>query len=124
MAFREVFPKFLGTNLHGSVLVPHFLLIEFQTPCYTADEVDVISASATYVLFQLPTIFSIVRLLQRQPSSTGSRADVGNVLIFCSPQAGFPVRRHLYKVCFVSKIVGVTIVATPGSFMFCFSSFN
>ena len=37
------------------------------------------------------------RLLER--TSTRGRLDVGNVLTFCSSQAGFPVRSHLYKVC-------------------------
>ena len=42
---------------------------------------------------------------QRQPerSSTRSRLDVGDVLSFCSAQAGFRARRHLYKVCIVSN---------------------
>ena len=40
---------------------------------------------------------------QLERSSSGSRPDVGNVLNFCSSQAGFRVRRHLYKVCIVSK---------------------
>ena len=37
------------------------------------------------------------RLLER--TSTRGRPDVGNVLTFCSSQAGFRVRSHLYKVC-------------------------
>ena len=37
------------------------------------------------------------RLLER--TSTRSRPDVGNVLTFCSSQAGFRVQSHLYKVC-------------------------
>ena len=40
---------------------------------------------------------------QLERISTRSRPDVGNVLTFCSSQAGFRVRRHLYKVCIVSK---------------------
>ena len=40
---------------------------------------------------------------QLEWTSTRSRPDVGNVLTFCSSQAGFSVRRHLYKVCLVSK---------------------
>ena len=37
---------------------------------------------------------------QRQLERTSNRCrpDVGNVLTFCCSQAGFPVRRHLYKV--------------------------
>ena len=35
---------------------------------------------------------------QLEPSSTRSRPDVGDVLSFCSGQAGFRARRHLYKV--------------------------
>ena len=37
------------------------------------------------------------RLLER--TSTRGRPDVENVLTFCSSQAGFRVRSHLYKVC-------------------------
>ena len=37
------------------------------------------------------------RLLER--TSRRGRPDVGNVLTFCSSQAGFRVRSHLYKVC-------------------------
>ena len=36
---------------------------------------------------------------QLEWTSTRSRPDVGNVLSFCSSQAGFRVRSHLYKVC-------------------------
>ena len=35
---------------------------------------------------------------QLERMSTRSRPDVGNVLTFCSSQAGFRVRSHLYKV--------------------------
>ena len=40
------------------------------------------------------------RLLER--TSTRGRPDVGNVLTFCSSQAGFRVRSHLYNVCMSS----------------------
>ena len=40
---------------------------------------------------------------QLERNSTRSRPDVGNVQTFCSPQGGFRVWRHLYKVCLVSK---------------------
>ena len=40
---------------------------------------------------------------QLERSSTRSRPDVGDVLSFCSVQAGFRARRHLYKVCIVAK---------------------
>ena len=40
---------------------------------------------------------------QLERSSTRSRPDVGDVLSFCSAQAGFRVRRHLYKVCIVTN---------------------
>ena len=40
---------------------------------------------------------------QLERSSTRSRPDVGDVLSFCSAQAGFRARRHLYKVCFVTN---------------------
>ena len=39
---------------------------------------------------------------QLERSSTRSRPDVGDVLSFCSAQAGFRARRHLYKLCIVS----------------------
>ena len=39
-------------------------------------------------------------LLER--TSTRGRPDVGNVLTFCSSQAGFRVRSHIYKVCMSS----------------------
>ena len=40
---------------------------------------------------------------QLERSSTRSRPDVGDVLSFCSAQAAFRARRHLYKVCIVAK---------------------
>ena len=40
---------------------------------------------------------------QLERSSTRSRPDVGDVLLFCSAQVGFHTRRHLYKVCTVAK---------------------
>ena len=40
---------------------------------------------------------------QLERSSTRSRPDVGDVLSFCSAQAGFRARRHLYKVRIVTK---------------------
>ena len=40
---------------------------------------------------------------QLERSSTRSRPDVGDVLSFCSAQAGFRARRHLYKVCIVAN---------------------
>ena len=39
---------------------------------------------------------------QRERSSTRSRPDVVDALSFCSAQAGFRARRHLYKVCIVA----------------------
>ena len=41
---------------------------------------------------------------QLERSSTRSRPDIGDVLTFCSAQAGFRARRHLYKVCIVSNL--------------------
>ena len=41
---------------------------------------------------------------QLERSSTRSRPDVGDVLSFCSAQAGFRARRHLYKKCIVSNL--------------------
>ena len=40
---------------------------------------------------------------QLERSCTRSRPDVGYVLSFCSAQAGFCARRHLYKVCIVAN---------------------
>ena len=40
---------------------------------------------------------------QLERSSTRSRPNVGDVLSFCSGQAGFRAGRHLYKVCIVAK---------------------
>ena len=40
---------------------------------------------------------------QLERSSTRSRPDVGDVLSFCSAQAGFRARRHLYKACIVAN---------------------
>ena len=40
---------------------------------------------------------------QLERSSTRSRPDIGDVLSFCSAQAGFRARRHLYKVCSVAN---------------------
>ena len=41
---------------------------------------------------------------QLERSSTRSRPDIGDVLTFCSAQAGFRARRHLYNVCIMSKL--------------------
>ena len=48
---------------------------------------------------------------QLERTSTGSRPDIGNVLTFCSSQAGFRVRSHLYKVCIGFNKAGYTLVA-------------
>ena len=60
---------------------------------------------------------------QQERTSTRSRPDVGNVLTFCSSQAGFRVRSHLYKV-----YMGSTKLASTwpqfGSFVCRFRSFN
>ena len=40
---------------------------------------------------------------QLERSSTRSRPDIGGVLSFCSSQAGFSARQHLFKVCIVTK---------------------
>ena len=40
---------------------------------------------------------------QLERSSMRSRPDVGDVPSFCSAQAGFRARRHLYKVCIVAN---------------------
>ena len=40
---------------------------------------------------------------QLERSSTRSGPEVGDVLSFCSSQAGFRARQHLFKVCIVTK---------------------
>ena len=47
--------------------------------------------------------FFVQEQRQLERSSTRSRPDVGDILSFCSGQAGFRARRHLYKVCIVAK---------------------
>ena len=42
---------------------------------------------------------------QLERSSTRSRPDIGDVLSFCSSQAGFRARQHLFKVCIVTNLV-------------------
>ena len=42
---------------------------------------------------------------QLERSSTSSRPDIGDVLSFCSSQAGFRARQHLFKVCIVTNVV-------------------
>ena len=42
---------------------------------------------------------------QLERSSRRSRPDIGDVLSFCSSQAGFRARQHLFKVCIVSNMV-------------------
>ena len=43
--------------------------------------------------------------LQLERSSTMSRPDKGDVLSFCSSQAGFRARQHLFKTCIVTNMV-------------------
>ena len=42
---------------------------------------------------------------QLERSSTRSRPDIGDVLSFCSSQAGFRARQHSFKVCIVTNMV-------------------
>ena len=46
---------------------------------------------------------SFVQEQRQLERSSTSRPDVGDVLSFCSAQAGFRARRHLYKVCIVTN---------------------
>ena len=48
---------------------------------------------------------------QLERTSTRSRSDVGNVLTFCSSQAGFRVRSHLYIVCIGFNKAGFNLAA-------------
>ena len=61
---------------------------------------------------------------QLERTLTRNRPSVGNALTFCSSQAGFRVRRHLYKVCFVSNNGGFILAATSRSFTFFFQVFQ
>ena len=61
---------------------------------------------------------------QLERTSNRNRPDVRNVFTFCSPQVGFRMRFHLYKVCIVFKIVVYSLAATSCSFLFCFTSLN
>ena len=42
---------------------------------------------------------------QLERSSTRSRPDIGDVLLFCCSQVGFRARQHLFKVCIVTNMV-------------------
>ena len=42
---------------------------------------------------------------QLERSSTRSRPDIGDVQSFCSSQAGFRARQHLFKICIVTNMV-------------------
>ena len=42
---------------------------------------------------------------QLERSSTRSRPDIGDGLSFCSTQACFRARQHLFKVCIVTNMV-------------------
>ena len=60
---------------------------------------------------------------QPERSSMSSRPDVGDVLSFCSGQAGFRARRHLYEVCIVaSQVCGLNaLVLSHPSMWLCIS---
>ena len=60
---------------------------------------------------------------QLERSSTSSHPDVGDVLSFCSGQAGFRTRRHLYEVCIVtSQVCGFNpLVLSQPSMWLCIS---
>ena len=51
---------------------------------------------------------------QLEHSSTRSNPDIGDVLSFCSAQAGFRARQRLYKVCIVINHVGCIALACVG----------
>ena len=63
---------------------------------------------------------------QRLPerTSTRGRPDVGNVLTFCSSQAGFRVRSHLYKLCIGLHKTGSNLAAFSVHSCVVFRSFN
>ena len=63
---------------------------------------------------------------QLERSSTRSRPDVGEVLSFCSGEAGFRARRHLYEVCIVaSQACGFNpLVLSHPSLWLCYFRFS
>ena len=61
---------------------------------------------------------------QLEWTSTRSHPDVGNALTCCSIQAGFRVRRHLYKICVVCKHVGCSFNVAVDSLLSYFMSFS
>ena len=60
---------------------------------------------------------------QLERSLTRSRPDIGDVLSFCSSQAGFGARQHLYKVCIVTNMVKLCD-RYVGKYWSCFSRFS
>ena len=57
---------------------------------------------------------------QLERSSTRSRPDVGDVLSFCSGQAGFRARWHLYKVSFVASqacVLNALVLSHPSMWL-------
>ena len=59
---------------------------------------------------------------QLERSSTRSRPDVGDVLSFCSSQAGFRARQLLFKVCIVTNMVKLRDCYV-GNYWSCFPGF-
>ena len=60
---------------------------------------------------------------QLERSSTRNRPDVGDVLSFCSGQAGFRARRHLCKVCIVNNqsVASIPLMCLNPSMRLCVS---
>ena len=59
---------------------------------------------------------------QLERSLTRSRPDIGDVLSFCSSQADFRARRHLFKICNVTNMVKLHVLFV-GKYSSCFPSF-
>ena len=60
---------------------------------------------------------------QLERSSTRSRPNIGDVLSFCSSQAGFSARQHLFKICIMTNMVKLRDHYV-GKYWSCFSRFS
>ena len=84
-------PVLIGGDDHAPLQLFDLLLDGFLTKGWVRGG-DMEACKSEYQSFM-----QAQRLLER--TSTRGRPDVGNVLTFCSSQADFRVRSHLYKVC-------------------------
>ena len=66
-------------------------------------------------------------VLEQRPlerSSTRSRPDIGDVLSFCSSQAGFHARQHLFRVCIVANLAKLRDRYVGKYWSWCFQVFQ